>query len=86
MFKHYFELIDNVSVWPIVSLTIFFGFFVFLILWLIRVDKGYIKKMKNLPLNDNPTASRVVKSVLGLLLVFGTPSQIWAQNASRFGS
>ena len=85
MFKHYFELIDNVSVWPIVSLSIFFGFFVFLILWLIRVDKGYIKKMKNLPLNDNPTANRVVKSVLGLLLVLGTPSQIWAQNASDSG-
>ncbi len=50
MFKHYFEQIHNVAVWPIISLTIFFIFFVCLILWVWTADKGYINGMKNLPL------------------------------------
>ena len=33
MFKHYFEKIHNVEVWPIISLTIFFVFFVGLMVY-----------------------------------------------------
>ncbi len=53
MFKYYFEQIQNVAIWPIISLTIFFGFFMMLIWWLFKVDGGYISKMKNLPLEDD---------------------------------
>lgn len=53
MFKNYFEQIQNVSIWPIISLIIFLSFFIGLILWLIKVDKGYIQKMKNMPLDDD---------------------------------
>ncbi|MDH3711233.1 MAG: c-type cytochrome [Cyclobacteriaceae bacterium] len=57
MFKYYLEQIQNVSIWPIISLTIFFGFFILLLLWLIKVDKKYINKMKNLPLDtDTPNS------------------------------
>jgi len=51
MFKHYFEQIHNVEVWPIVSLTIFFVFFIGLVLWVWRADKSYINAMKNLPVD-----------------------------------
>ena len=50
MFKHYFEQIENVSIWPIISLSIFFIFFLVLIIYTFRVDKGFIVKMKNMPL------------------------------------
>ena len=53
MFKHYFEQIYGVEVWPIISLTIFFVFFIGLIWWVVRADKGYIQKMKNLPVEDD---------------------------------
>lgn len=53
MFKHYFEGIQNVEIWPIISLIIFFLFFVILILWIFKVDKKYIRKMKNMPLDNN---------------------------------
>ncbi|UII19098.1 cytochrome C oxidase Cbb3 [Fulvivirga ligni] len=52
MFKHYFEQVHNVEVWPIISLAIFFIFFLCLILWVIQADKGYISKMKQLPVDD----------------------------------
>lgn len=52
MFKHYFEQVHNVAIWPIISLTIFFIFFLCLILWVISVDKSYISEMENLPIDE----------------------------------
>jgi hypothetical protein len=52
MFKHYFEQIDKVEIWPIISLIIFFVFFLCLILWVITVDKKYIHEMRQLPMDD----------------------------------
>ncbi|MGL1886835.1 MAG: cytochrome C oxidase Cbb3 [Reichenbachiella sp.] len=51
MFKYYFEQIHNVEVWPIISLTIFFVFFIGLLWWVFRTDSDYIDKMKNLPID-----------------------------------
>lgn len=52
MFKHYFEQIENVAIWPIISLSIFFLFFIVLVIWVIRVDKKYINEMKQLPFKE----------------------------------
>lgn len=52
MFKHYFEQIDKVEIWPIISLVIFFIFFVCLILWVVTADKNYIQEMRQLPMDD----------------------------------
>ncbi len=57
MFKHYFEQVHNVEIWPIVSLSIFFIFFLCLIWYLVTQDKEYIDEMKDLPFGgDNETA------------------------------
>lgn len=53
MFKHYFELIKDVEIYPIISLTIFFSFFISLLIWAMKVNKNYIDKMKNLPLEKD---------------------------------
>jgi cbb3-type cytochrome oxidase subunit 3 len=53
MFKHYFETIENVEIFPIISLSIFFLFFLGLIWWVIRADKNYINKMKSLPMEED---------------------------------
>lgn len=52
MFKHYFETIENVEIFPIISLAIFFLFFLGLIWWVMRADKSYINKMRSLPMED----------------------------------
>ncbi len=53
MFKYYFEQIHNVEVWPIISLSIFFVFFVGLLIYVARMKKEYISEMADLPLFDN---------------------------------
>lgn len=53
MFKNYLGSIDNVSIYPIISLFIFVGFFVLLSIFVFKADKKYIKHMESLPMNDN---------------------------------
>lgn len=55
MFKHYFEKIDGIDIYPIISLLIFFVFFVLLFVWVFKTDKKYINKMKDLPLDRTPS-------------------------------
>lgn len=52
MFKHYFEQVNNVEIWPIISLIIFITFFIGLLIWVVKVDKKYINDMSNLPMED----------------------------------
>ena len=53
MYKIILQSIDNIAIWPIISLSIFFSFFVLLLWWVFTVDKSFIKKMENLPLSDS---------------------------------
>lgn len=55
MFKHYFEQIANVSIYPLISFGIFFTFFIGLLLWVIFANKNYIQTMRNKPLEDGST-------------------------------
>lgn len=54
MFKHYFEQIQNIEIWPIISLILFFVFFTLTIIRIFFLDKKHIDKMKDLPLDNNP--------------------------------
>jgi cytochrome c oxidase cbb3-type subunit 3 len=54
MFKHYFERIsEQVAIYPLVSLTIFFLFFLGMGIWVATVKKTYIDHMSALPLEDD---------------------------------
>jgi cytochrome c oxidase cbb3-type subunit 4 len=54
--KGYMTSIDGVEIYPIISLLIFFTFFVGLFLWVFTAKKDYIKTVSNLPLdNQNQT-------------------------------
>ena len=52
MFKHYFEQIHNIEIWPIISLILFFVFFTSTMVWIVFLDEKYIEKMKSLPFDD----------------------------------
>jgi cbb3-type cytochrome oxidase subunit 3 len=52
-FKHYLESITGVSIYPLVSLLVFFVFFVALTWYVVRADKKHINEMKNIPLGEN---------------------------------
>ena len=51
MFSNYLKTIEGIGVYPLFSLLVFFIFFVVIIVWLFKVDKKYIEKMSNLPLD-----------------------------------
>ena len=52
--KHHMEGIEGISIYPIISLLIFFIFFAVLFLWVLKAKKEYIEKVRKLPLdNDN---------------------------------
>lgn len=54
--KHYMEDITGIEIYPIISLLIFFIFFVVLSWWVVSAKKDYIKRVSNIPFdNQNQT-------------------------------
>ncbi|HLP14858.1 MAG TPA: CcoQ/FixQ family Cbb3-type cytochrome c oxidase assembly chaperone [Bacteroidota bacterium] len=51
MFPHFFQSIDMIAIYPIVSLIIFFTLFVGVVVWALRADPEYIRAMERLPLD-----------------------------------
>jgi len=50
--KNYMESIIGIEIYPIISLLIFFTFFVVLFLWVFTAKKEYIKTVSNIPLDN----------------------------------
>jgi cbb3-type cytochrome oxidase subunit 3 len=58
-FINYLKAIAGVEVFPMISLFIFFLFFVALVVWAVKVNKQYITEMKNIPFdNDDVSQNR----------------------------
>lgn len=51
--KGYMDSIDGIEIFPIISLLIFFTFFVGLFYWVFTAKKEYIKSVSNLPLEQD---------------------------------
>lgn len=52
------DSISGIEIYPIISLIIFFSFFVILFWWVLTAKKEYINRVSNLPLeldNQNET-------------------------------
>ncbi len=50
--KNHIESITGIGIFPMISLLIFFTFFVVLFWWVFTAKKEYINKVSQLPLND----------------------------------
>lgn len=50
--KGYMDSIDGIEIYPIISLLIFFTFFVGLFYWVFTAKKDYINDVSNLPLDN----------------------------------
>ncbi|WP_400079802.1 CcoQ/FixQ family Cbb3-type cytochrome c oxidase assembly chaperone [Winogradskyella sp. R77965] len=54
--KNHMESITGIEIYPMISLLIFFIFFVVLFYWVFTAKKDYINTVSNLPLdNQNET-------------------------------
>ncbi len=52
MYKEILRSIENIEIYPIISLLIFVTFFVGMFIWVVRVPKGYVDHMKSLPMDE----------------------------------
>ncbi len=60
MFKYYFEQVHNVEVWPIISLVIFFVFFVGLLIYVWKINKTHVAHMEAMPLTDDQSENETL--------------------------
>ncbi len=54
--------IQGIELYPIISLLIFFIFFIVMAYFVFNLDKGYISDMKNMPLEEDENDSSVNNS------------------------
>ncbi len=50
--KHHMTSIDGIEIYPVISLVIFFAFFIGLIYWVFTTNKATIKEVSQYPLED----------------------------------
>ncbi|MFL0353640.1 CcoQ/FixQ family Cbb3-type cytochrome c oxidase assembly chaperone [Xanthomarina sp. GH4-25] len=50
--KNYMDSIEGIEIFPIISLLIFFTFFVVLFWWVFTAKKEYIDEVSDLPLDN----------------------------------
>lgn len=53
MYKEILRSIDNIEIYPILSLVIFLLFFVGMFIWVVKTPKDHIKHMESLPFDEN---------------------------------
>ena len=53
MFSQNLSSIDGVSIFPIISLVLFFVMFSGVLFWVLKKDKSYMEKLANIPLQEN---------------------------------
>ena len=53
MYKDILQSISGIEIYAIVAMVIFILFFVGMTIWIIKVDKKYIKRMSELPIEKD---------------------------------
>ena len=53
MFSQNLSSIDGVSIFPIISLVLFFVMFSCVLYWVLKKDKSYMENLASMPLQDN---------------------------------
>lgn len=53
MYKEVLRSIENIEIYPIISLLIFVVFFVGMFFWVLKVPKSYVEHMENMPMDED---------------------------------
>ena len=54
MFRDVLSTVDGITLLPILAMLIFIALFVMMLIWVIRLGRDYIDKVKNIPLDEDP--------------------------------
>ncbi len=49
--KHHMSSIDGIELYPLLALIIFMSVFAYFTIWAIKVNKNYISKLEEMPLD-----------------------------------
>lgn len=56
MYKHVLRSIEGIGIYPSVGLILFLGFFIGLLIWVMRKDRSHWQELARMPLEqDEPT-------------------------------
>ena len=53
MIKEILSSISGIEIWPVLAMFLFFGMFFLILIWVVKLDKSYIKEMEELPLEPD---------------------------------
>jgi cytochrome c oxidase cbb3-type subunit 4 len=51
LYKELLQSIEGIEIFPLISLFIFLALSIGLVIWIVKLDKGYVKEMETLPLD-----------------------------------
>lgn len=66
MNRNVLETIQGIEVFPLISLVIFFGFFMLMLYWVFFLDKSYIHEAEELPLDEDSSKSNTFNTASNL--------------------
>lgn len=52
MFNNYLQAIEGVEIYPVIGLIIFLVVFTSVVIWVLRIDKNYLREAERLPLDN----------------------------------
>ena len=81
MYKNILRSISDVETFPVVAILVFFLFFVGLLFWVLRMDKGHEKHMASLPLEDKEGGA--IKKLWALVMLGFLPAFSYAQQSAE---
>ena len=53
MFNNYLQAIEGVEIYPVIGLIIFLVVFTSVVVWVLRLDKNYLREAERIPLDEN---------------------------------
>lgn len=74
-FRTYLETIAGIGIFPLISLIIFFVFFVSLLLYVFKLDRKSVERMSNIPLSDGIVKKTLLSGLLIVLATFSASAQ-----------
>lgn len=63
MYKELLQSVDGIEIFPLISLFIFLALTIGIVIWIIKLDKSYIKEMSSLPLADDENTGALKKEL-----------------------
>ncbi|MGM0587185.1 MAG: cbb3-type cytochrome oxidase subunit 3 [Bacteroidota bacterium] len=61
MYKYVLRSIDGISIFPIIGLVLFFGFFIGLLVYVLRKDRSHWDQLAEMPLHDDEPIQELKK-------------------------